>query len=427
MTTTRSPAVTASPDVEPETPSPVAAPGPDGTPPVPAEAPRPGREGGLYSALRRQTHAHAFAADALVAAVLLVASLLWLAHAQSLHVGTVIVTTALVVPLAWRRTNPPLVFCAVAAVALAQWIVGYPLIGDGALLVALYTVAVHQSRVRTAAAVVVLEVGSVLASTRWAPAGTVPRSFVFLSATVVAAVSAGLTVRSGSRYMAGLAERAKRLEVERDQQAAIGAARERTRIARELHDIVAHSLAVVITLADAASLVAQTDPAEAAATMRRASDVGREAMRDMRTMIGVLRTEEAGSEPGPQPGVADIDALTDRVRATGLAVDLEVLGTPFRLGAATGLSLYRILQEALTNTIKHASASHVQITVRYRQPEVELVVADDGTGAAVVHRDGHGIHGMRERAGLHGGWVTAGPGAGGGWVVSATLRSGPGA
>ncbi|HTZ09267.1 MAG TPA: histidine kinase [Acidimicrobiales bacterium] len=394
-------------------------------PPLPVTPTAPGREGSLYSAVRRLAHTHALATDAAGAGVLLGAALLWLAHAQALGPGAAVVTAALVVPLAWRRRWPSAVFAVVAVVALAQWIVGYRLVADGALLVALYTVAVHEPRLHTALATVVLEVGVVMAATRWSPAGTVPRSLVFLTATVVAAVSAGLTVRSGSRYMGWLAERARRLELERDQQAAIGAARERTRIARELHDIVAHSLAVVITLADAASLVAESDPARAAATMHRASDVGRQAMRDLRTMVGVLRTEDPGEELGPQPGVADIDALLERVRATGLEVELDVAGTPFPLEAATGLALYRILQEALTNTIKHASATSVRVTLRYRHPVVELVVADDGTGGEAGHGGGHGIEGMHERAGLHGGTVTAGPGARRGWEVTATLRSDP--
>jgi signal transduction histidine kinase len=222
--------------------------------------------------------------------------------------------------------------------------------------------------------------------------------------------------------MVWLAERAARLEVERDQQAAIGAALERTRIARELHDIVAHSLSVVITLADAASVASESDPAQAAQAMHHASAVGRQALLDMRTMIGVLRTEDVGLELGPQPDIAQLDQLFDRVRATGLEVEMDVVGEPFVLGPATELSVYRILQEALTNTIKHASASHVRVALRYSRPVVELMVADDGTGFVRPGTSGHGIEGMGERARLHGGTLTAGPSPGQGWVVWATLR-----
>lgn len=222
--------------------------------------------------------------------------------------------------------------------------------------------------------------------------------------------------------MASLADRAARLEVERDQQAAIGAALERARIAREMHDIVAHSLSVVITLADAASVVSPSDPAQAAAAMRQVSDVGRQALRDMRTMIGVLRTEDLGPELGPQPDIGQLGALFDRVRTTGLVVEIEVMGEPFALGAATELTVYRILQEALTNTIKHASATQVRVVLHYADPVVELTVMDDGAGVAPSGIGGHGIEGMRERAQLHGGTLRAGPAPAGGWVVSASLR-----
>jgi signal transduction histidine kinase len=377
---------------------------------------------GLFGALRRVVHAHPLQTDALLAAVLLALSTLWLVTSAFSGPRTAILQAALIVPLVWRRSSPTVVFVVIAALGLAQWVIGYRLIGDGALLVALYTVAVHESRIRTLVATGVLETGAFLAATRWVPAGTVPRSIVFLSATVGAALFAGLTVRSGSEYMASLAERAARLEVERDQQAAIGAALERARIAREMHDIVAHSLSVVITLADAASVVSPSDPTQAAEAMRHVSDVGRQALRDMRTMIGVLRTEDLDVELGPQPDIGQLDSLFDRVRTTGLVVEMEVVGEPFALGAATELTVYRILQEALTNTIKHASATEVRVVLHYMDSLVELTVIDNGSGTALPGLGGHGIEGMRERANLHGGTVRAGPAPGSGWVVSASLR-----
>jgi signal transduction histidine kinase len=239
---------------------------------------------------------------------------------------------------------------------------------------------------------------------------------------VVAALFAGLTVRSGSAYLESLAERAARLEVERDQQAAIGAAQERNRIAREMHDIVAHSLSVVITLADAASVVSRSDPDRAVEAMEHASAVGRQALTDMRTMIGVLRTEEPALELGPQPDLAQLGELFERVRATGLEVTMDVVGQPFALGAAVELTVYRIVQEALTNTIKHASATEVHVVLRYAHRAVELTVTDDGPGTGRLAPGGHGIEGMRERARLHGGSVRAGPTVGQGWMVRALLR-----
>ncbi len=307
-----------------------------------------------------------------------------------------------------------------------------PLIGDGALLICLYTVAAHEPRVRAMLAAGLLEVGVVMAALTWEPAGSVLRSLAFLTGTVVAALFAGLAVASGSRYLAWMDERARRLAIERDQQAAIAAAAERTRIARELHDIVSHSLSVVITLADAAAVVSRSDPGREA--MAEVSEAGRQALSDMRAMLGVLRTDDPVADMAPQPGLGQLGELIQRVRGTGLAVSLDIEGAPFALGAAAGLTAYRIVQEALTNTIRHAAASHAWVTLCYDEPYVRLRVTDDGTTAAPGsgalgpgddHR-GHGIEGMRERAALHGGTVSAGPAADGGWAVSATLCPRPG-
>jgi signal transduction histidine kinase len=228
------------------------------------------------------------------------------------------VQTVLVAAVAARRAWPSGIFLLVCAVAFGQWLLGFPLIGDGALLIALYTVAAHESRIRTLLAAGLLEAGAVMATLKWEPAGTTLRSLLFLSATVVAALFAGLAAASGSRYLAWMDERARRLAVERDQQATIAAAAERTRIARELHDIVSHSLSVVITLADAAAVVSRSGPGREAIT--EASEAGRRALSDMRAMLGVLRTDDPPAGPAPLPGVSQLGALAERVRATGLAV-----------------------------------------------------------------------------------------------------------
>jgi signal transduction histidine kinase len=222
-------------------------------------------------------------------------------------------------------------------------------------------------------------------------------------------------------------ERARRLEVERDQQAEIAAAAERTRIARELHDIVSHSLSVVITLADAAAIVGRADPDRGVEAMIEVSEVGRRALADMRAMLGVLRTDEPSSALAPQPGVAELDALADQVRGTGLAVGLTVEGTAFPLGAAAELTLYRIVQEALTNTLRHAGARHAQVTISYADPDVQVRVTDDGgrtRAGTEPGAPGHGLDGMRERVALHGGVLRAGPGpaTADGWLVEASFR-----
>src|ERR1700734_97862 len=323
---------------------------------------------------------HPLATDAVLAAVLLALSTAWLVGSPFADLANALIQTVLVGAIAFRRRWPSAVFVAVSAIAFGQWLLGAPLIGDGALLVALYTVAAHQSRNRALLAAALVEVGAVMAAVKWEPAGPAPRSLLFLTATVVAALTAGLTAASGSRYLAWMDERATRLAVERDQQAMIATAAERTRIARELHDIVSHSLSVVITLADAAVVVTRSDPGRGAEAMAEVSEVGRHALTDMRAMLGVLRSQEQPGGPDrpggqqeailqPQPGVAQLGALAEGVRATGLDVGLAVEGRRFALGAAAELTVYRIVQEALTNTLRHATARRARVTIRYDAPD----------------------------------------------------------
>jgi signal transduction histidine kinase len=390
----------------------------------------------LFASGRGLVRTHPLATDALVAAVLLALSSVWLAGSNFAGPRAAIVQTALIAVIAVRRIWPSAVFLLTSAIALGQWLLGFPLMGDAALLVALYTVAAHQSRIRALLAAGLLEAGAVMAAVQWEPAGTPERSLLFLTATVVAALFTGLTAASGSRYLAWMDERARRLEVERDQQAEIAAAAERTRIARELHDIVSHSLSVVITLADAAAIVSRADPGQGAEAMTEVSEAGRRALADMRAMLGVLRTDAPPSGASglsgpsglaPQPGVTDIGTLIDQVRATGLAVELAVEGSPFPLGGAAELTAYRVVQEALTNAIRHAGARQAHVTISYDYPEVRVRVADDGPGpgqrpGSGPPQPGHGLDGMRERVALHGGALYAGPAPGGGWLVETAFR-----
>jgi signal transduction histidine kinase len=396
----------------------------------PGELPPDEISRGLFGQSRRLMRTHPLATDTLLVAMLLALCSLWLAWSHFASSRSFVVQTALIMVLVVRRRHPSVAFLAASAIALAQWLLGFPLLGDVALLVALYTVAAHESRIRALAAAAVLEAGAAMAAVRWQLAGTAPRSLLFLTALVVAALFAGLAAASGSRYLAWMDERARRLEVERDQQAAIAAAAERTRIARDLHDIVSHSLSVVITLADAAAVVGRADPARGAEAMTDASEVARQALADLRAMLGVLRTDEPAGGLAPQPGLGDLGALVERIRATGLPVDLTVEGTPFPLGAAAELSTYRIVQEALTNTLCHAAARHAAVAIVYDRPQVRIRVTDDGQARtadalpAGGGQRGHGIDGMRERAALHGGTLRAGPNPDTpeGWLVEATLR-----
>jgi signal transduction histidine kinase len=376
--------------------------------------------GGLFGWGRTMVRSYPLTTDALLAAALLALSTAWLVKSPFADVRAGVVQTALIATVAVRRTRPSIVFLIACAIAFVQWLMGFPLLGDGALLIGLYTVAAHEPRIRALAAAGLLEAGVIMAAVKWVPAGSVTHSLLFLTATVIAALFAGLTVASGSRYLAWMDERARRLAIERDQQATIAAAAERTRIARELHDIVSHSLSVVITLADAAAVVSRSDPDRE--VMAEVSQAGRQALTDMRAMLGVLRTDEGPADLAPQPGVPELSVLLERVRATGLAVDFETAGVPFPIGAAAGLTVYRIVQEALTNTIRHAGAGHARVSIRYDAPLMEVRVADDGGGATPDGHHGHGIDGMRERAALHHGTLSAGPADEGGWLVAAVLR-----
>jgi signal transduction histidine kinase len=371
---------------------------------------------------RRVAHTKPVLVDSLFALALLAFSTLWLVNSPFVGRNAAVLQAALIVPLIWRRVQPSGIFVVISGVAFVQYLLGYQLIGDAALLVALYTVAVHETRFRSACAAGVLEVGAVMAALKWEPAGTLSRSLLFLSATVIAALFAGLTVASGSSYLAWLAEKAECLEIERDQQATIAATAERTRIAREMHDIVSHSLSVVITLADGASVVSETDPVGAAEAMAQVSEVGRQALGDMRAMIGVLRTNESAADLAPQPDLTQLSVLINRIRATGLVVELHTEGLVFPLGGAVELTIYRVIQEALTNTLKHARASRASVTIRYGDSKVDVRVVDNGDAALQGPTFGHGIGGMRERVAVHNGTLHVGPIAEGGWAVDASFR-----
>jgi signal transduction histidine kinase len=321
-----------------------------------------------------------------------------------------------------------------------------PLFADAALRVARYTVAADAPWIQVFFAAAVLQIGVIMATVQWAPVGGDFKSWLFLTGMVFAALFAGVVVRALRSQLEWLSERADRLEVERDQQASLAAAAERSRIAREMHDVVSHNIQVMVTLADAAAIAGPTDPGRAREAMSDVSGTGRQALIDMRRMLGLLREGDLPRPPGvrqldgaetwghslePQPGLDELPALVARVRSTGLNVVLERRGDPFALSEAAELTLYRIVQEALTNVLKHAVASQtVHVVLQFHDPEVSVQVTDDGqlAGSDAPEKPrgegGHGVSGMAERAAAFGGILTAGPHRGGGWRVEATLRAG---
>jgi signal transduction histidine kinase len=335
------------------------------------------------------------------------------------------------VPLVWRRRVPVAVFWMVFAVALTSWAVArldgaYPMI---VLLVAIYAVVRYRPwrQLWPAAAVVEL----MLAAAWWQ--GELPRTdLVALTAILAATVLLGMTVRTRRAYIAELEERAHRLERDHDQQAKLAAAAERARIAREMHDIVAHNLAVMVALADGAALTATAAPQRAADTLATVAATGRQALGEMQRLVGVLRDGDQAQEGSlgltPQPGLDDLDELVEQVRAAGMRVMLVRQGAPGGWGSGAGLAIYRIVQEALTNTLKHAGPqATAQVRLCYTATGVDLEVADDGAhlpgrpphGPPV---SGHGLAGMIERATAYGGNVEAGPLPGTGWRVHAWLQ-----
>ena len=394
----------------------------------------PGRFERGYREVRAWTGRHALLADAALAvamAACAVPQLVFHARHAPGRFGTYLLFSVLmVVPLIWRRRLPLSTFAFATALALAQWIAGVELAADLSLLVYLYTVASRYPMRVAALAAGVLEAGTLMAAVRWPQGLHWTETLVLLSGPVLAALLLGANVRHRRNALDALRQRAVQLEHERDQQAAIATAEERTRIAREMHDVVAHSLSVMVTLSDGAALKLAAEPARAHRAMTQVSETGRQALDEMRRLLDVLRTEDAPNGRRPQPGIAQIDGLLDQVRETGLAAAVTVTGTPAVLPPGAELSVYRIVQEAVTNTLKHAAApTRIRVAVIHRPDSVTVDVHDDGArsaarptaGAQTGTAGGHGLTGMRERASVYGGRVTAGPDPSGGWHVHAHL------
>jgi signal transduction histidine kinase len=234
----------------------------------------------------------------------------------------------------------------------------------------------------------------------------------------------GITVGNRRRYLDALIARAHDLARERDQQAQLAAAAERARIARELHDVVSHGLTVMVTLADGSAATAARDPDRAAEAMRGVAETGRTALGEMRRMLGVL--SEPGEAPrAPQPGLAALPGLVEGFREAGLPVRLTTVGAPSS-DAATELAVYRVVQEGLTNALRHGpDAQHVEVRVEHRDDAVVIVVEDDAPRqrrGAATRGAGLGLAGLRERVAHHDGSLEAGPRAERGWRLHATLR-----
>jgi signal transduction histidine kinase len=401
----------------------------------------------------------------------------------------VLLSVAVLAPLPWCRTRPVASCIAMFVVCMLQLtVLGTPLLlpADLAVLVSMYCVTVYGPRWAYRMACWMAVVGSVaVGASLWlyngagSPLSVAPMTVLSL-ALLGCSFAFGLVRRSRRAMITAMRDRAERLEIERDQQAQIATAAERSRIAREMHDIVAHSLSVIIAQADGGRYAAAADPAAAARSLGTIAETGRAALADMRRLLGVLRQDQpsaatplglmapdgvahgsapgsgtsagtaprgTGSGPGgpgstqpaatppsggaaplqPQPDTGDIAGLVDQARDDGLRVSFARVGIERRLPPGVGLTLFRVCQESLTNVRKHAGPRPaVTVLLRWGEDEVELRVDDDGRGLAADGSPGadepqptagYGLLGMRERAEMFGGTLAAGPRRGGGFSV----------
>jgi signal transduction histidine kinase len=376
-----------------------------------------------WSRIRDWDADHQVWSDAGVVCVLLVACLSFPGGFAQQGRQELMFQIALILPLVWRRRAPSLVFSIIAGVALVQWVTSVPLPADAALLVALFTLAVHATPKRAILGAIIVLGGAVMASVRWIPGGNVVKSLVFLTGLLVAALFVGIALRTWRSYMDSLRERTKRLEHESKQQAMLATATERSRIAREMHDVIAHSLSIMVTLADGAVAIVDAHPTRAKEAMVDVSATGRLALTDMRHLLGVLRPNELTLDRQPQPQLSGLPRLLQGVRATGLKVELVQVGTPFEIPPGVELTMFRIVQESLTNILKHAQQpSTAHVTLTFDAPFVDVHVTDDGQSVGTC-TEGHGLSGMRERSTFSGGTFTAGPRQEGGWEVAACVRA----
>jgi signal transduction histidine kinase len=361
-----------------------------------------------------------------LASVVQMAAVLLFALPDTIHTHnawTWPLTLAMIVPLYWRTRAPDVVLAVLVAVVVVQFVVDVPLTADAALLLAFYSVVLVGSSRRIAAAAVVMEVIVVAAALDWAHASW-SLAIVLLTGTVTAAGVLALNRRTRRAYLDELQDRADRLERERDTQVQLAQAAERTRIAREMHDIVAHHVTVMITLAEGAAALTATQPERAIEAMSTVAATGRQALTDTRGLLGVLRADDADDARQPQPDLAQLDPLLQQLRAAGLTARLTVSGTRPALSAGLQLAMFRIVQEALTNTLKHGGqTATAAVELRYEPGGVTVTVTDDGHGVGALPSSpgGNGLVGMRERVEAYGGTLSAGPQPGGGWHVVATL------
>lgn len=328
-----------------------------------------------------------------------------------------------------RRRVPAAAFSVAAVAGLWEVVATNPSGSDVALLILLYTVAAYRPRQLSILALVTCLVGGAVALLLKQPAPVggpildrVLGGGALFGGTSLLAWVLGDSMRYRRGYYAALEDRAARLEAERDAQAKVAAAAERARIARELHDVIAHHVSVMVVQADGASYALAADPKTAQTALAAISSTGRQALTEMRRLLGVLRTAGDQAALAPVPGLGELRELLDQARAAGLAVTYTLTGAPRELPEGAELAAYRVVQESLTNTRKHGGlAASAAVTLRYEPDGLTVEVTDDGMATPAGDGGGHGLAGMRERIEMYGGTVQAGPLPRGGFRVLARL------
>lgn len=340
-------------------------------------------------------------------------------------------------PIILRRQRPTGAFIAVVVIGTLQILTtSVPAPSDLAVPMVVYALAVYRPRDVSLGGLAVTMAGTAVALVRWiyGPPGWHPRDgtmvdwafgyCVAVSPLVIAWVF-GDSMRYRRAYYVDLEDKTRRLERERDQQTQIAAAAERARIARELHDVIAHNVSVMVVQAEGASYAMDSSPEAARRALGAIADTGRSALAEMRRLLGVLRSEEGGAARAPQPGVDQLEDLLEQVRAAGVPVEFTVEGVPVPLPQGMELAAYRIVQESLTNTRKHGGLGvSARVALHYGESELRMVVSDSGRGAAALTDGmGNGLTGMRERVAMYGGALSAGPRGNGapGFEVAAVL------
>jgi signal transduction histidine kinase len=366
----------------------------------------------------RLTAGSPLARDALIAGLFVVAGAAELTLRGSFQPREMASALMMTVPLFWRRRAP---FASAVLVATGVAITGKTPTDLhlilAALLFAMYSLGAHapnrMAAAATTVALVLLSTSAAIRSTE-----TAARDIVSIAVVVGTALVVGRVMRDRELRTTASTERAAVLESEREGDLRRAASEERGRIARELHDVIAHGVTVMVVQAGAAEQIIERDPARARQALVAIQHTGRQALTDLRRLLGLVRDDDT-LRLAPRPGLQELDALVDEMRKAGVPIEVEIRGTPRDLPAGVDLSAFRILQEALTNVLKHAGEARARVVVAYAPNAIELEVVDDGRVKA--HGHGHGLIGMRERVILYGGTLEAGPSQHGGYRVRARL------